>query len=145
MMGYSENVNVRWKWEVCSQGPMESRWAAMYASINKYGDIIISRVTHEAMGNPDGYQLLYDRERDAVGLKPAKPERDKNAFPARPRGRHGGRRIRGHRLFREFGIELNQTRVFHRCQIDKQGVLILSLGTSRPVGGAGTKGNSYGY
>lgn len=106
----------------------------MYASLNKHGDLIINRVTHEALGSPDSYQLLYDRQRDVIGLRPARMEKDKYAFPAKGRGRHGGIRIRGHKMLREFGIVIQKTRVFHLCQIDNQGVLILDMRDSRMLG-----------
>src|SRR5215213_4330963 len=133
-MAHSENVNVRRNWEVCPRGAEESRWTSMYASMNRYGDIIISRVTHEKLGKPAAYQLLYDRERDVIGLRPARIDVDKHAFPARERGRHGGIRIRGHKMIREFGIYVDATRVFHRCQMDNHGVLILDLRDTRLVG-----------
>jgi len=128
---YSENVNVKRNWEVTPRGAEESRWEMLYASINRYGDIVISRRTHEVMGKPEAYQVLYDRERDVIGLRTARPEKDKHAYPARPRGRHGGRRIRGHRMLREFGVNLTATHVFDRCQLDNSGVLILDLRNSR--------------
>lgn len=131
---YSESVNVKRNWELCSRGAEESRWTSMYASINKYGDIIISRVTHDVLGKPDAYQLLYDRERDVIGLRPARIGVEEHAFPARSRGRHGGMRIRGHKMLREFGIYIHETRVFHRCQLDNHGVLILDLRDSRTIG-----------
>jgi len=133
-MGYAENINVRRNWEECPRSAREMRWAAFYASINPEGDIIISRVTHEALGKPDSYLLLYDRERGHIGLRPARLEKDKNAYPARPRGKHGGRRIRGYRLCREFNIKIDRTIQFHRCQMDNQGVLILDLYDARTVG-----------
>jgi hypothetical protein len=132
---FSENVNVRRNWAVTPRGAEESRWEMLYASINRYGDIVISRRTHERCGAPEAYQLLYDRERDVIGLRPARPEKDKHAYPARPRGRHGGRRIRGHRMLREFGVRLAATHVFHECQVDNSGVLILDLRNSRRIGG----------
>ena len=119
---------------MCPRGAEESRWTSMYASMNRYGDIIISRVTHEKLGKPAAYQLLYDRERDVIGLRPARIDVDEHAFPARVRGRHGGMRIRGHKMIREFGIYVDATRVFHRCQMDNHGVLILDLGDTRLVG-----------
>ena len=136
-MVYIETINVRRNWEVCPRGAAESRWTSMYASINRYGDIILSRVTHEAMVSPDSYQLLYARERDVIGLRRARLGIEKNAFPARPRGKHGGVRIRGHKMLREFGIQVGATRVFDRCQLDRHGVLILDLGDAKTLGKPG--------
>ena len=86
------NVNVRRRWEECPRDVRDCRWATLYATMNPEGDIVISRRTHEVLGSPDSYVLLYDRERDVIGLKPALLGVEKNAYPARVRGRYGGRR-----------------------------------------------------
>jgi hypothetical protein len=134
-MSYATNVNVRRDWVECPKEAREARWASFYASINPSGDIVISGYTHKKLGGTDGYLLLlFDRERQVIGLRPAWLAKDKNAYPARPRGKHGGRRIRGYRLCREFGIVLARTFRFHRCRMDKQGVLILDLNEVRTIG-----------
>lgn len=133
-MTYVDNINVRRDWEECPREAKEARWAAFYASLNPDGDIVISGYTHEKLGSPDSYVLLFDRARQVIGMRPARAAVEKNAYPARPRGKHGGRRIRGYRLCREFGIAVDRTVRFHRCQMDNSGVLILELGDTRPVG-----------
>lgn len=130
-MGYVDNINVRRKWEECPREAKEARWAQLYATLNVDGDIVISRYTHEALGAPDSYLLLFDRERSVIGLRPASSAVYRNAYPARDRGQHGGKRIRGYRLCREFGITVEHTVRFHRCQLDKDGVLILDLNDVR--------------
>lgn len=105
----------------------------MYATLNPEGDIVISRFTHETLGSPDSYLLLFDRERQVIGLRPARLSIERNAYPAKDRGRHGGKRIRGYRLCREFGITVPETVRFHHCQLDNSGVLILDLDDTRPV------------
>lgn len=126
------------RWQTCPRDAKEARWAAPYATLNREGDIVISRQTHEAMGMPEGYLLLYDRERETIGLRPAYGG-DRNAYPARARGKFGGRRIRGYRLIREFGITVFETVRFHRCVKDRDGVLILDLRDTRPAGRRGRK------
>ena len=133
-MSYADNVNVRRNWEECPKEARDARWASFYASMNPAGDIVISGYTHKKLGGTDGYLLLFDRERQVIGLRPARLEKDRNAYPARPRGKHGGRRIRGYRLCREFGIVLGRTVRFHRCRMDNQGVLILDLNEVRTIG-----------
>lgn len=129
-----QQINVRRNWEECPREAKEARWASLYATLNPQGDLVISRFTHEVLGTPDSYLLLYDRERDVIGLRPARAAVEKNAYPARPRGRHGGRRIRAYRLCREFGIHIYETVRFHRCQLDNSGILILDLRDTRPAG-----------
>ncbi len=133
-MGYIDNVNVRRNWEECPREAAESRWAALYATLNAEGDIVISAFTHKTLGAPDSYLLLFDRERSVIGLRPARSAVERNAYPARDRGRHGGKRIRGYRMCREFGIRVERTVRFHRCQLDNDGVLILDLNDVRTVG-----------
>jgi hypothetical protein len=133
-MGYTDDVNVRRNWEECPREAAESRWAALYCTLNPAGDIVISAFTHKMLGAPDSYLLLFDRERSVIGLRPARLAVERNAYPARDRGRHGGKRIRGYRLCREFGISLGQTVRFHRCQLDNSGVLILDLNDVRVFG-----------
>src|SRR5687768_16163756 len=135
-----QNVNVPRRWEECPREARESRWASLYATINHEGDIVISKRTHEIMGSPDSYLLLYDRERDVIGLRPARLSVEKNAYPSRPRGRHGGQRIHGYRLCREFGITIYETRRFHHCQLDNNGVLILDLKDTVPAQNKKRKG-----
>ena len=120
-------MEIRRNWEECPRDVRDSRWAAMYVSLNPGGDIIISRATHEVMGSPDSYVLLYDRERDTIGLRPARLAVEKNAYKAIDRGPYGGKRINGYRMCRQFGIDLNVTVRFHHCQIDNSGVLVLDL------------------
>ena len=132
-MNYADSVNVPRDWEECPREVVDGRWAAMYASMNPDGDIVISRHTHKVLGSPDSYVLLFDKGRNVIGLRPARLGIDKNAYPARERGRHGGRRIRGYRLCREFGIRIARTVRFHRCQMDNRGILILDLGEVRAV------------
>jgi hypothetical protein len=132
-MGY-DSINIRRNWETCPREATNARWQALYATMNPGGDIVISRFTHKALGDPDSYVLLFDRENWCIGLQPARSQVDKNAYPARLRGRHGGRRIRGYRLCREFGIRVEETVRFHRAAMDNRGVLILDLNETRSAG-----------
>ncbi len=114
-------------WAVCPRDEKQSRWSAPYATLNPSGDIVISRFTYEAVGAPEGFLLMFDRANATIGLKPAAIRKEKDAYPARTRGRHGGRVIRGYRLCREFGIRLDQTIKFPHATIDKDSILLLDL------------------
>jgi len=128
-----QNVNVRRNWEECPRERGASRWKTLYATLNQEGVLVLSRYTHEELGSPDSYVLLYDRERMVIGLRPARASVDKNAFPVGTRGRHGGKMIRAYRLCREFAISIDKTVRFHQCSIDFSGVLILDLKDTRPT------------
>lgn len=133
-MASRESINSPRRWEECPRDPEVSpRWQSMYVTIKPDGELMLSRVTHEAMGAPAGYVLLFDRERMCIGLRPANPEKSRMAYPARPRGDHGGRRIRASRLLNEFGLRIPVTLRFPRAQKNKDGILILDLNDTEPV------------
>ncbi|HMJ07405.1 MAG TPA: hypothetical protein VK468_00275 [Pyrinomonadaceae bacterium] len=133
-MGNVDIVNMRRSWEECpKEAGNDARWGVLYATLNMEGHIRLSRVTHEALGAPDSYVLLYDRGTDVIGLRPARLAVEKNAYRAIDRGPYGGKRINGYRLCREFGITVTETVRFHHCRMDNSGVLILDLGDTQPV------------
>lgn len=136
----STNINVNRRWEECPRDPdLNPRWQSLYVTIKPSGELFLSRATHEATGAPRGYTLLYDADRHVIGLKPGNPETNRMAYPARERGRHGGRRIWAHRLLTEFGIRIDRTMRFPRAQKDKNGILILDLHDAVEMGRNGSQ------
>ena len=126
--GMGKDLNVPRKWAECPRDPEQRpRWQSLYVTLKPTGEIILSRQTHLAMGEPAGYVLLYEAERETIGLKPGDPERNPAAYPAQLRGPYGGRRIWANRLIREFSIYVAHTVRFPRAAINHQGILILNL------------------
>ncbi|HRI03831.1 MAG TPA: hypothetical protein PLL77_08825 [Pyrinomonadaceae bacterium] len=130
-----ENVNVRRNWEECPRDPAKSRWTTLYATLNPLGELSLSKFTHEQLGAPSGYVLLFDRDREVIGMRPANPTVERNAYPVAARGRHGGQRVYAHRMCREFGVQIKETVRFHHCQIDHNGILILDMKDTIPARG----------
>lgn len=114
------------KWEVIPHDASQGRWCMIYVTLSPEGEIWLSRFTHEAMGAPKGYLLLYDRETRVIGLKPAR-ETQAAAYPARPRGNYGGCRIRAYQFCRREHIAFEKTVRFTAAYIDHEGILILDL------------------
>ena len=137
-------TNRRYNWIETPRQPTESRWSKLYVSITRVGMISLSRFTHEAMGSPDSYLLLYDADLNVVGLQPARLNVTKNAYPTveTPK-RTGGCRIYAQRMMREHNLHLDATAWFPRCFIDSSGTLILELNDVRPVSRHNRK--NYGY
>ena len=77
-MKQTNNVDVRRRWE---EFPQVGR-GRLYAALRPSGFISISGYTHERMGSPDSYLLLYDRGSRTIGLKAARKGIDKNAYHA---------------------------------------------------------------
>ena len=117
-------------WRECPRGDVFGQWAAFYVTMNRKGEIAMSRVTYERLGEPRAFLVLFDTVNNRIGLKPSTPS-TRNAYPAGVQGRHGGRVVRAYRLMQEFGIDLPETVRFHDAEIDEDGVLILDLRTAR--------------
>jgi len=126
-------MEIQRRWQECPRDETPGRWAAIYATMNPKGEIMISRFTYEMMQSPEAFVLLYDRTNNTIGLRPARMRVVRNAFPTRGRGRHGGRVVRAYRLCCEFGITVPETIRFTDPAIDSDGVLLLDLRTARPA------------
>ena len=124
-MRRTENVDVRRNW---TEFPQVGH-GKLYAALRPSGFISISGFTHERMGSPDGYLLLFDRANRTIGLKAARLGVDKNAYRAGRQGdaSHKHRTIFVRPFCVEFGIAVEKTVVFQNCEIDRDGVLILDL------------------
>ena len=123
-MKQTNNVDVRRRWE---EFPQVGR-GRLYAALRPSGFISISGYTHERMGSPDSYLLLYDRASRTIGLKAARKGIDKNAYHAAHKaGANKNITIAAGPLVREFGIGVERTLVFKNCEIDRDGVLVLEL------------------
>lgn len=90
----------------------------------------MSRYTHEKLGAPKAFVLLFDATNNRIGLKPASLTA-RNAYPAYPQGLYGGRIVRAYRLMREHDIRLAQTLQFDDAEINDEGILVLDLRTAR--------------
>lgn len=133
------NTSRRYNWTETPREKTESRWSKLYASINPQGTIALSKFTHEMMGSPDSYLLLYDADLNVVGLQPARLAVTKNAYPVLHKGYRGGFRIFAQRMMREHNLYLCETAWFPRCFIDSSGTLILELNDVRPTRKNGKK------
>lgn len=117
------------EWKVLARGDAAAQFPLLYVTLSPQGSIVISRSTHEKMGSPSGYIILFDPLKHRLGLK-AESTNNPNAYPARKSGRSGAKIIRAHRLIREFGVQPPDTLEFPEAKI-VDGVLILDLQTAR--------------
>ena len=92
-------------WIQCVPGEGLGRWRVPQATMDRRGDIMMSRVTWELLGEPEAVLVFFERESQLIGIKPAYLSTP-NHFPAIEHGRHGGRRIRAHNL-RNFANSTN--------------------------------------
>lgn len=119
-------------WEVMER----SGGGRLYASLNAAGIISLSGCTHEQMGSPGGYLLMFDRRRRAIGLKAAEPAANKHAYKACKRSSRNGNKnlyIHAAEFCRGLSLNIGQTIKFAECHIDDDGILVLELDTARQV------------
>ena len=121
-------MKLQWK-EVPTDDSIRGQWAALYVTMTPKGRIALSRVTHEKMGGPKAYVVLFDAANNIIGLKPAHLA-VRNARRACKNGPHGGRAINIYRLIQDNSLSLPQTIQFD-ANIDHDGILQLDLRTAR--------------
>ena len=117
------------EWKVLPRSEAVAQFPLLYATLSQQGSIVISRSTHEKLGSPGAYVVMFDPLRHRLGLHPESSD-NPNAYPARKQGRSGAKIIRAHRMIREFGIQPPDTLEFPEAKI-VDGVLILELQTAR--------------
>ncbi len=113
-------------WVVLPRGDVAAHWSGLYVTLNRTGSIVMSRVTHERLGSPEAFLLMFDQFNRRLGLKPVGME-ERNAYPARQYGRRGAKIVRAYRLLTEFALRPPDTLEFVSPEIDRDGNLILHL------------------
>ena len=117
-------------WKELPKDDKKAQWAGLYVTLNGKGSIVMNRATHERMGGPGAYNILWDAANNTIGLKPTYP-RTRNAYPVLKSGKHGGRRISAYRLLTEHGLHIKETIEFPDAEIDESGILLLHLRTAK--------------
>jgi hypothetical protein len=117
-------------WKECPKDDMPPQWSGIYVSMNRKSEIVMSRATYRAIGEPPAFLLLFDTVNSRIGLKPAVLS-TRNAYPVRAGSIHGAKKVRACRLAREFKISLPETVRFYDADTDEDGILILDLRTAR--------------
>jgi hypothetical protein len=106
------------------------QWAALYVTLNRKGELRLSRSVFERMGQPKAVHVLFDEANNRIGLQPISSPAVTDAFVVSASGAYGGRVVRVYRLLAEAGIILPQTIQFVDAEVDHQGILILNLRTA---------------
>lgn len=121
---------MRANWKEIAKDDVPVHFSGTYVTMNTHGVIAMNRRTHERLGAPEAFHLLFDEANYRIGLKPTSPQ-IRNAYRALKSGRHGGRKVNALRVAREFQIDLPETMQFDDARIDEDGILILDLRTAR--------------
>ncbi|MFT3743071.1 MAG: hypothetical protein QM785_02140 [Pyrinomonadaceae bacterium] len=118
------------EWVEIKRDDVLPQYSGLHITMNQKGYIVMSRVTHEQLGSPAWFRLLYDEANHRIGLKPVEPSTP-HAYPALKSNRTGIM-VRAYRLMREKRLSLPHTMQFDDAAIDTDGILVLDLRTARP-------------
>ena len=112
------------------------RSARLYVSLNKRGEIVINPAAWSWMGDIYNVTLLYDAERQLIGVK-SPVALDRHFFRVKPYGRGKRQRIvRARRMIEQFGITIDETLDFRNIEMtyhNRERILILDLKTAGTI------------
>ena len=119
------------RWQECKFIPRtDIPWVGLYVTLTRHGEIRLGKRTFEKLGEPTAVTVYFDPPNNRFGLKATHPDM-RNAFPVRPKGYAGGKRISIRGVLIENGIDIPETIQFHDANFDDEGILILDLRTAR--------------
>jgi len=96
------------------------------ATIQKRGLISLNRAAYSLVGEPEAVELLWDKDRQIVGIRPAALE-SPNAYPARPQSSTGkGPILIAGNLFTKF-IALDTSEAQRWVPVMEDGILCIDL------------------
>lgn len=117
-------------WKELPKDDKKAQWAGLYVTLNSKGSLVMNRATHQRLGEPAAFHILWDAANYTIGLKPTYP-RVRNAYPVMRSGKHGGKRVSVYRLLTEYGLHIKETLEFPDAEIDENGILLLHLRTAK--------------
>lgn len=125
-------------WERFTDGPHISSRDRMHITLNSRGMFKFNRKAYEAMGKPKAAALLFEKATSTIGIAPAQPHL-REAFPFTQNNVNWT--LNAMPFCRHFGIKFDAgTEAFVDPELDRDGVLMLSLRQTRRVyGGRGKK------
>ena len=118
-------------WEICRPGFKPGRWYSPQATMNRRGDITLSRVAWEMLNCAEHAVLLFDRETQTIGIQPQRAA-VRDTYPMTSTGPRKSRQIRAAILAHQFGVSFETTLRFVNPTINEEGILELDLKTARP-------------
>ncbi len=120
------------RWVEYTDGPTEPTADRLYVTLNPRGMLLLNRRAFAELGRPAAAMLLYDERNGAIGLRAA-GKSDAKPFPVKshPKGSH--HLVYAKPFCRRFGIRPAAAIRFSDPEIDRDGIMILSLQDCEPV------------
>lgn len=115
------------QWEIFEDGPAVQSTEQIHVTINRRGNLYLNGRTLAAMGEPDAVVMMYDRRQQTIGIQRSPLDR-RNAYRLRCKDRDNkGRVLYAANFCRHYHIKPDQTLAFTNAEVDKNGVLVLSM------------------
>jgi hypothetical protein len=101
-------------------------------TLQKRGTLSFNKAAHVAMGSPEAVELLYDRTRKIIGIRPVAPEVE-HAYPMRSQGNKddGPYIVSGAAFTKYYGINTDEARRW--SVVIDDGVLLIDLSAAGTV------------
>lgn len=118
-------------WEAFKGGPTRPENHDFGITINRKSVLTFNRFAVNALGNPDGVKLLFEKKESLIGIV-ASSLKDKEAFPLKPKN-SANWVVNTAPFCRAHKIVIEKTEKFDHPEIDDQGILRLDLKNTHDV------------
>ena len=119
--------------ELFEDGESRRSRGVLHVTLNKECRIFFNRHAVEALGEPDGVALLFDKRRKIIGVMPAALNK-KYSYRLQPQWRGSkSKKITARNFCRRFGVKPTETIAFPNADVNKDGILVLDLQDVRKV------------
>ena len=123
-----------YNWEEFDEGPTPTAKGAFYVTLTDRRRLYLNGPVIEALGNPDGVTLMYDRRRSTIGLR-SSPLNRRSTYKLRKKDKTNslGRVISIANFCQRHHICPDGTVLFTAAELTKDGILALDLNEIRTV------------
>lgn len=112
-------------WEVFDKRSAAASKAPFVTVQKNNGPLSLNKAAYELIGEPDAFELLYDKENERIGFRPV-PITSPKAFPVRAQGANSATLVvAGQSFTKHYGIDTTVARRYPAQVVD--GVLVLDL------------------
>jgi hypothetical protein len=99
----------------------------LHVTLNKECRMFFNRHAVEALGEPDGVALLFDKRRKIIGVMPAALNKQ-HSYRLQPQWRGSkSKKIAAGNFCRKFGVKPTETIAFPNAEVNRDGILVLDL------------------
>lgn len=105
----------------------------VHVTLNARGNIYLSKRALEELNSPEAVVLLFDPENKSIGIRRAAAER-RNAHRLKIKDARGrGKTVYAAEFLRHYGVNVTDTILFEKPELDDDGILVLELGKTRVI------------